>query len=49
MFSFTYCTPWVDRAVFPAGISVLGLYDHSRMVGFLGAIVTPYPRPQSYW
>ena len=49
MFQFTYCTPWVDRRRFPAGISVLGLYDATRMVGFLGAIVTPYPRPQSYW
>lgn len=49
MFKFTYCTPWVDRDRFPAGISVLELYDGSRMVGFLGAIVAPYPRPQSYW
>jgi GNAT superfamily N-acetyltransferase len=49
MFEFTYCTPWVDRGAFPAGISVLGLYERTRMVGFLGAIVTPYPRPQSYW
>lgn len=49
MFKFTYCTPWVDRGQFPAGISVLGLYDAARMVGFLGAIVAPYPRPQSYW
>ena len=49
MFAFTYGTPWVDRTRFPAGISVLGLYDGGRMVGFLGAIVTPYPRPLSYW
>lgn len=49
MFRFTYCTPWVDRAVFPAGISVLGLYDGQRMTGFLGSIVAPYPRPRSYW
>ena len=49
MFAFTYCTPWVDRTRFPAGISVLGLYDGGRMLGFLGAIVTPYPRPLSYW
>lgn len=49
MFGFTYCTPWVDRSIFPAGISVLGLYDGSRMTGFLGAIVAPYPRKQSYW
>ncbi len=49
MFTFTYSTPWVDRRLFPAGISVLGLYDGARMLGFLGAIVAPYPRPQSYW
>ncbi len=49
MFRFTYCTPWVDSSRFPAGISVLGLYDGTDMVGFLGAIVAPYPRPQSYW
>jgi len=49
MFRFTYCTPWVDRTVFPAGISVLGLYDGRRMTGFLGSIVAPYPRPRSYW
>jgi Acetyltransferase (GNAT) family len=49
MFDFTYRTPWVDERVFPDGISVLGLYDGPRMVGFLGAIVAPYPRPQSYW
>ncbi|MEW6252364.1 MAG: GNAT family N-acetyltransferase [Planctomycetota bacterium] len=49
MFRFTYGTPWVDRAVFPHGISVLGLYEGPRLVGFLGAIVAPYPRPQSYW
>lgn len=53
MFRFTYMTPWVDRRVFPAGISVLGIYDGaargSRMLGFLGAIIAPYPRPRSYW
>lgn len=49
MFDFTYRTPWVDRARFPAGVSVLGLYDGARMIGFLGAIVAPYPCPQSYW
>lgn len=49
MFRFTYCTPWVDRAAFPAGISVLGLYDGQRMTGFLGSITAPYPRPRSYW
>lgn len=49
MFKFTYSTPWVDRAHFPAGISALGLYDGRRMVGFLGAIAAPYPRPSSYW
>jgi hypothetical protein len=49
MFKFTYATPWVDHGRFPEGISVLGLYDSSRLVGFLGAIVAPYPRPQSYW
>lgn len=49
MFDFTYCAPWVDQRRFPAGISVLGLYDGPRLVGFLGAIVAPYPRPQSYW
>lgn len=49
MFRFTYCTPWVNRAQFPAGISVLGLYEGTRLVGFLGSIIAPYPRPQSYW
>lgn len=49
MFDFTYRTPWVDERIFPQGISALGLYDGPRMVGFLGAIVAPYPRPQSYW
>jgi GNAT superfamily N-acetyltransferase len=38
-----------DADRFPAGLSVLGLYDRARLVGFLGAIVAPYPRPQSYW
>ena len=53
MFRFTYMTPWVDRAVFPTGISVLGIYESAapgaRMMGFLGAIAAPYPRPRSYW
>lgn len=49
MFRFTYSTQWVDRSVWPGGMSVLGLYDGARMTGFLGSIVTPYPRPQSYW
>ncbi len=49
MFRFTYCTPWVDRRVFPGGISVLCLHDGPQLVGFLGAIVAPYPRGQSYW
>ncbi len=49
MFRFTYATPWVDRSIFPGGISVWGLYDGRRMAGFLGSIVTPYPRKQSYW
>ncbi|MEK6702222.1 MAG: hypothetical protein AABZ53_08160, partial [Planctomycetota bacterium] len=26
MFEFQYQTPWVDRSVFPQGISVLGAY-----------------------
>jgi hypothetical protein len=49
MFDFQYCTPWVDRSVFPQGISVLGAYEGERLVGFLGAIMAPYPRPRSYW
>ncbi len=49
MFAFQYQTLWVDRAIFPRGISVLGAYQGDRMLGFLGAIVAPYPRPQSYW
>lgn len=53
MFRFTYMTPWVDKAQFPAGISVLGIYENgtagSRMLGFLGAIVANYPRPRSFW
>lgn len=49
MFRFTYSTPWVDRSIWPGGMSVLGLYDGGRMTGFLGSIVAPYPRPQSYW
>lgn len=27
MFRFTYSTQWVDRSVWPGGMSVLGLYD----------------------
>lgn len=49
MFAFQYSTPWVDRTVFPQRISVLGAYESGRLVGFLGSIVAPYPRPQSYW
>lgn len=50
MFAFTYRTRWVDRGVFPRGTSVLGVYDDGgRMLGFLGAITAPYPRPTSYW
>lgn len=53
MFRFTYMTRWVDRGVFPQGISVLGIYESgakdSRLLGFLGSIVAPYPRPRSYW
>jgi hypothetical protein len=50
MTEYTYATPFVDRAVFPSGYSVLGTYaDDGRLIGFLGAIVAPYPRPQSYW
>ncbi len=49
MFEFQYQTPWVDRSIFPRGISVLGAYQGDRLLGFLGAIVAPYPRPQSYW
>jgi hypothetical protein len=49
MFRFQYMTPWVDRATFPDGISVLCAHLDGELVGFLGSIVTPYPRPQSYW
>jgi hypothetical protein len=50
MAEFTYATPWVDQATFPSGYSVLGAYTgDGRLIGFLGAIVAPYPRPQSYW
>ncbi len=50
MTRFTYATPWVPRDTFPQRYSVLGVYDgRSRLLGFLGAIVAPYPRPQSYW
>ena len=49
MLWFTYSTLWVNKSVCACGMSVFGLYDGSRMTGFLGSIVTPYPRPQSYW
>jgi hypothetical protein len=57
MFRFTYMTPWVDRKIFPAGVSVLTVMDGAgsgsgsdgRMLGFLGAICAPYPREVSYW
>lgn len=50
MLAFTYATPWVDRTIFPAGLSVLGAYGgDGRLLGFLGAITAPYPRPASYW
>ncbi len=49
MFDFQYRTPWVDRSVWPGGTSVLCIYDGARLLGFLGSIVAPYPRPQSYW
>lgn len=49
MLRFTYSTSWVDKSVWTGGLSVLGLYDGTRMTGFLGSIVTPYPRSQSYW
>jgi GNAT superfamily N-acetyltransferase len=49
MTDFTYATPWVDRTAFPGGYSVIGAYSGSRMVGFIGAICSPSPRPVSYW
>jgi hypothetical protein len=50
MLRFTYATPWVDRELFPTGLSVLGAYsDEDLLMGFLGAIVAPYPHPSSYW
>lgn len=56
MFDFTYRTPWVDRERFPLGTSVLCVYDEQgehgevgRLLGFLGSIMAPYPRPSSYW
>ncbi|MCE2923955.1 MAG: GNAT family N-acetyltransferase [Phycisphaeraceae bacterium] len=49
MFDFQYRTKWVDKRLFPLGVSVLGAYEGSELVGFLGAIIAPYPRPQSYW
>jgi GNAT superfamily N-acetyltransferase len=49
MTDFTYATPWVDRSAFPAGYSVLGAYDGDRLVGFIGSISAPYPRPSSLW
>jgi hypothetical protein len=49
MFAFQYQTPWVDRAAFPQGISVLGAYEGSELIGFIGAIAAPYPRKRSSW
>jgi len=51
MFDFQYRTPWVDRGVWHNGTSVLCIYEGGgeRLLGFLGSIVAPYPRPQSYW
>lgn len=50
MFDFQYRTPWVDHRDFPEGISVLCARDAAgNLVGFSGAIATPYPRPCSYW
>lgn len=49
MFDFQYRTPWVDRKMWPGGTSVLCIYDGPKLLGFLGSIVAPYPRPRSYW
>lgn len=49
MFNFQYRTPFVDSRIFPKGVSVLGAYEGTTLVGFLGAIIAPYPRPQSFW
>ncbi len=50
MFDFQYRTPWVDTEMFPLGTSVLCTYSEAGdLVGFLGAIVAPYPRPYSLW
>lgn len=49
MFDFQYRTPWVDKKLWPGGTSVLCIYDGPKLLGFLGSIVAPYPRPQSYW
>lgn len=56
MFDFTYRSPWVDLERFPGGTSVLCIYDDDArpgdpdaLLGFLGSIVAPYPRPTSYW
>src|SRR5258707_1255125 len=49
MFDFQYRTPWVDTKVWPGGTSVLCIYEGTKLLGFLGSIVAPYPRPQSYW
>lgn len=50
MFEFQYRTPWVGRAEFPGGTSVMCAYrPDGAVVGFLGAIAAPYPRPRSYW
>lgn len=50
MFEFQYRTPWVPAELFPSGTSVVCAYgSHGDLVGFIGAIVAPYPRPLSYW
>ena len=52
MFDFQYRTPWVNQKIWPGGTSVLCIYESGgagRLLGFLGSIVAPYPRPQSYW
>ena len=52
MFRFQYQTPWVDRTLFPSGVSALCAYEGEPggpMVGFLGAIMAPYPSETSLW
>lgn len=52
MFSYIYKTPWVNREIFSHGTNVLCVYDekhNDRLMGFIGAIATPYPRDQSFW